>query len=103
YTLSLHDALPIYRWMGLFKKLLRCNVAQRALQRLVDAAKRVKQNIVRDHEGVLQIPDIRIAYYRGGSNGPRCGSTKENLQLPFSNSCLLAMPLCVFTGSPLSA
>jgi hypothetical protein len=34
--------------MRLFNQFLRRNVAQRAVQRLVDACKRVKQDIVRE-------------------------------------------------------
>ena len=44
---------PIER-MRLFNQFLRRSVAQRAVQRLVNAGKRVKQDIVRDHEGVLR-------------------------------------------------
>ena len=40
--------------MRLFNQFLLRNVAQRAVQRLVDACKRVKQDIVRDHEGALR-------------------------------------------------
>jgi hypothetical protein len=40
--------------MGLFNQFLRRNVAQRAMQRLVDTRKRVKQDIVRDHKSVLR-------------------------------------------------
>src|SRR5262249_1768789 len=40
--------------MRLFNQFLRRNVSQRAVQRLVDACKRVKQNIVRDHEAALR-------------------------------------------------
>src|SRR5438094_6373845 len=40
--------------MRLFNQFLWRNVAQRAVQRLVYACERVKQDIVRDHEGVLR-------------------------------------------------
>src|SRR5262245_65399694 len=40
--------------MRLFNQFLWRNVAQRAVQRLVDACKRVNQDIVRDHEGILR-------------------------------------------------
>ena len=40
--------------MRLSNQFLRRNVAERAVQRLVDAGKRVKQDIVRDQEGVLR-------------------------------------------------
>src|SRR5262249_37826537 len=42
-----------YRRMRLFNQFLRRNVAQRAVQRIMDACKRVHQDIVRDHEGIL--------------------------------------------------
>ncbi len=44
--------------MRLFNQFLGRNVAERAVQRLVDPCKRVKQNIVRDHETVL--PSLRL-------------------------------------------
>src|ERR1700754_1008015 len=58
--IGVHDSTdapgkPPDRRMRLFNQFLRRSVAQRAVQRLVDACKRVKQDIVRDHEGVLQI------------------------------------------------
>src|SRR4030095_4292589 len=57
--IAVHDSTdapgkPPDRRMRLFNQFLRSNVAQRAVQRLVDACKRVKQDIVRDHEGVLR-------------------------------------------------
>src|ERR1044071_7113777 len=57
--IAVHDSTdapgkPSDRRMRLFSQFLRRNVAQRAVQRLLDACKRVTQDIVRDHEGLLR-------------------------------------------------
>src|SRR5262245_28569145 len=68
--------------MRLFNQFLWRNVAQRAVQRLVDACERVNQDIVRDHEGALrslrllqiesEVQTVQVVQFVGSS---RFGST----------------------------
>src|SRR5262245_12150338 len=68
--------------MRLFNQFLWRNVAQRAVQRLVDACKHVNQDIVRDHEGALrnlrllqiesEVQSVQVVHFVGAS---RLGST----------------------------
>jgi hypothetical protein len=57
--------------MRLFNQFLRRNIGHGAVQRLVDACKRVKQDIVRDHETVLRCLRLLLTYPTIKTQRPR--------------------------------